>query len=99
VGKIKRKFQQYPCHGDIKIDLDKYFAGFLTYGKRKFVESLKFIGAQLWKLLIFQLYCCVYTVQFGIHEKKARGCSKVIVDFIKKICFLTFKSYILKQFF
>ena len=27
----------------------------------------------------------VYTVQFEIHEKKARGSSKVIVDFTKKI--------------
>ena len=29
------------------------------------------------------LYCYVYTVQLEIHEKKARGCSKVMVDRIK----------------
>ena len=23
MGEVKGKFQQYPCHGDIKIDLDK----------------------------------------------------------------------------
>ena len=32
----------------------QYFAGLLAYGKRKFVENLKFIGTLLWKLLIFQ---------------------------------------------
>ena len=38
-------------------------------------------------------------MQFEIHEKKARGSSKVIVDFTKKIYFITFKSFIPKQFF
>ena len=51
----------------------QYFAGFLTYGKRKFVENLKLIGSLLWKIGIINfpiLYCHVYTVLFGIHEKK-----------------------------
>jgi hypothetical protein len=37
-----------------------YFAGFLTYDKRKFVENLKFIGLLLWKLSIFQFYTAMY---------------------------------------
>ena len=52
-----------------------YFAGFLTYGKRKFVENLKLIGSLLWKIGIINfpiLYCHVYTVLFGIHEKKGQ---------------------------
>jgi hypothetical protein len=64
-----------------------YFAGFLTYGNRKFVENLKLIGALLWKSLSFQFYTAMYnvhTVQFGILEKKARGCSKAMVIFTKK---------------
>ena len=32
----------------------------LTYGKRKFVENLKLIGALLWKLLSFQFYTAMY---------------------------------------
>ena len=66
----------------------QYFAGFLTYGKRKFVENLKLIGSLLWKIGIINfpiLYCRVYTVLFGIHEKKARGCSKVMVSFTKNL--------------
>ena len=37
-----------------------YFAGFLTYDKRKFVENLKLIGALLWKSLSFQFYTAMY---------------------------------------
>ena len=37
-----------------------YFAGFLTYGNRKFVENLKLIGALLWKSLSFQFYTAMY---------------------------------------
>ena len=37
-----------------------YFAGFLRYDKRKFVENLKLIGALLWILLIFQFYTAMY---------------------------------------
>jgi hypothetical protein len=37
-----------------------YFAGFLTYDKRKFVENLKLIGALLWNLSIFQFYTAMY---------------------------------------
>ena len=39
------------------------------------------------------LYCYVYTVQFGIHEKKARGCSKVMVDFTKNLFYNLQKLY------
>jgi hypothetical protein len=37
-----------------------YFAGFLAYGKRKFVENLKLRGALLWKLLSFQFYIAMH---------------------------------------
>ena len=63
-----------------------YFAGFLAYGKRKFVENLKFIGALLWKLLIFQFYTAMYIpCNLEFMKKKARGCSKVMVDFTKNL--------------
>ena len=62
-----------------------FFTGFLTYGKRKFVD-LKLIGALLWKLLIFQFYTAImYTAQFGIDKKKARGYSKVMANFTKNL--------------
>ena len=34
------------------------------------------------------LYCYLYTVQFGIHEKKARGCSKVMVNFTTNLFYI-----------
>ena len=46
------------------------------------------------EVIIFSiLYCYVYTVQFGIHEKKARGCSKVMVDFTKNLFYNLQKLY------
>ena len=68
--------------------LPPYFAGFLKYSKRKFVERLKLIGSLLWEMEIinFSITAMIlYTVQFGIHEKKARGCSKVMVNFTKNL--------------
>ena len=38
----------------------QYFAGFLTYDKRKFVINLKIIDLLLWKLSIFQFYTAMY---------------------------------------
>ena len=37
-----------------------YFAGFLIYGNRKFVENLKSIGAIMRKLLLFQFNTAMY---------------------------------------
>ena len=48
-----------------------YFAGFNTYGKRKFVESLKLIGALLWKLLSFQFNTAMY-IQCNLEFWKKR---------------------------
>ena len=57
-----------------------YFAGFLTYSKRKFVECLKLIGSLWWRMeiIIFSiLYCYVYTVQFGINEKMPEAIARL----------------------
>ena len=46
------------------------------------------MGSLLWKMEIinFSITAMIlYTVQFGIHEKKARGCSKVMVNFTKNL--------------
>ena len=62
-----------------------YFAGFLTCGKRKLVENLQLIGALLWKL------------QFKINKKRSEAVARSCW-ILQKICFITFKSYISKQF-
>ena len=77
----------------------QYFAGFLTYGKRKFVENLKLIGAVLWKLLSFQFYTAMYipcNLEFMKKRPEAVARSWQI---LQKICSITFKSYISKQIF
>ena len=76
-----------------------YFAGFLAYGKRKFVENLKFIGALLWKLLIFQFYTAMYIPCNLEFMKKRPEAVARLWWILQKICFITFKSYIPKQFF
>ena len=48
-----------------------YFAGFLRYDKRKFVENLKLIGALLWKFLSFQFYTAMY-IQCNLEFMKKR---------------------------
>ena len=76
-----------------------YFAGFLAYGKRKFVENLKFIGALLWKLIIFQFYTAMYipcNLKFMKKRPEAVARSWWISQ---KIYFITFKSYISQQYF
>jgi hypothetical protein len=76
-----------------------YFACFHTYGKRKFVENLKLIGALLWKLLSFQFYTAMYipcNLEFMKKRPEAVARSWWV---LQKICFITFKSYISKQFF
>ena len=61
-----------------------------------FLDWVEIIGNLTQKTLVSQLpvlqmfnfsilYCYVYTVQFGIHEKKARGWIKVMVDFTKNL--------------
>ena len=76
-----------------------YFAGFLRYDKRKFVENLKLIGALLWKLLIFQFYTAMY-IQCNCEFMKKRPEAEARSWWIlQKTCFITFKSYISKQFF
>ena len=76
-----------------------YFAGFLTYNKRKFVENLKFIGLLLWKLSIFQFYTAMYipcNLKFMKKRPEAVARSWWISQ---KIYFITFKSYISQQYF
>jgi hypothetical protein len=61
-----------------------------------FLDWVEIIGNLTQKTLVRQLpalqmfnfsilYWYVYTVQFGIHEKKARGWIKVMVDFTKNL--------------
>ena len=74
-----------PCH--------PYFAGFLAYGKRKFVENLKFLGALLWKLLIFQFHSAMYilwNLEFMRKRPEAKAKSWWI---LQKICFITYILY------
>jgi hypothetical protein len=71
-----------------------YFAGFLAYGKRKFVENFKFIGALLWKLIIFQFYTAMY-IPCNLEFMKKRP--EVMVDLTKNL-FIPFKSYICQQY-
>ena len=51
-----------------------YFAGFLTYVKRKFEENLKPLDLLLWKLSIFQFYTAMYIpCNLEFMKKKARA--------------------------
>ena len=49
-----------------------------------------YLSALIWKLLIEQSDMYVYTVQFGIHFLKARGHSKVMVDFTENLLYSLF---------
>ena len=63
----------------------QYFAGLLAYGKRKFVENLKFIGALMWKLLIFQFYTAMYILCNLEFMKKGQRLKQGHGGFYKKM--------------
>ena len=61
--------------------------------KRKFVENLKFLGALLWKLLIFQFHSAMYilwNLEFMRKRPEAKAKSWWI---LQKICFITYILY------
>ena len=64
----------------------------------RIAENLKLIHrciiVEIIKISI--LYCYVYTMQFGIHKKKARGCNKVMVNFSE---YLFYSNFFDKDFF
>ena len=75
------------------------FSGFFIYVKWNFVANLKQIGALFWKLLSFQFYTAIYipcNLEFMKKRPEAVARSWWI---LQQICFISFKSYISKQFF